>query len=437
MPKVRVRTTEKASWSSNNLENALQLINSGSSIRNAAKTIGIPFSSLQKRVRKGSILGPHLGRYTVFSPDAEAELADLVKKMANIFYGCTANQIRRVAFEYAENCNLKHNFNKASKMAGRDWLHAFMARNNISVRKPEATSINRITAFNKTEVRLFYELLGQLMEKHRFIQKNIYNCDETGISTVQTPGKILATKGQKRVGSITSWERGKNITLLCAMSAAGGYIPPMFIFPRKRLTPLLEKDGPAGAIYKCSENGWINEALFRDWLAHFKQHTKPSADEPIYPLLDNHASHISLPIFEYCKSNHIHMLSFPPHTSHRMQPLDVSFFGPLKTAYKNECDSFLKSHLAEKITPYDVASLVKKAFNNVASISKGESGFRSTGIFPLNPEVFTEEDFLAAEILQSETITIHDCNESLSTTSTTPSASKKVSSPDPSKSKEV
>lgn len=115
-----------------------------------------------------------------------------------------------------------------------------MARNNISIRKPEATSINRITAFNKTEVSLLFELLGQMMEKHRFVAKNIYNCDETGISTVQTPGKILATKGQKRVGSITSWERGKNITMLCAVSSAGGYIPPMFIFPRKRMTPLLE-----------------------------------------------------------------------------------------------------------------------------------------------------------------------------------------------------
>ena len=79
-----------------------------------------------------------------------------------------------------------------------------MARNNISIRKPEATSINRITAFNKTEVNLFFGLLGQLMEKHKFVAKNIYNCDETGISTVQTPGKILAAKGQKRVGSITS-----------------------------------------------------------------------------------------------------------------------------------------------------------------------------------------------------------------------------------------
>lgn len=420
MPKARARTTEKASWSSDTVRKAKQLIEGGATMRNAAKTMGIPFSSLQKRIKKDSTVGPHLGRYTVFSSKEEAELADLVKKMANIFYGCTAIQIRKVAFEYAESLNLKHSFNKASKMAGRDWLASFMARNSISVRKPEATSINRIIAFNKTEVNLFYELLGQLMEKYRFVPKNIYNCDETGISTVQTPGKILAEKGMKRVGSITSWERGKNITMMCAMSAAGGYIPPMFIFPRKRLTPLLEKDGPAGALYKCSDSGWINEGLFLEWLGFFKQHAKPSADEPILLILDNHASHSSLPIYEYCKGNHIHMLSLPPHTSHRMQPLDVSFFGPFKAAYKRECDAFLKSHLAEKITPYEVASLVRRAFNNVASISKGESGFRSTGIFPLNPEIFTEEDFIAAELLQPEPVVIQDCDESLPVTSTTP-----------------
>ncbi|KAJ8940714.1 hypothetical protein NQ318_009117 [Aromia moschata] len=118
-------------------------------------------------------------------------------------------------------------------MAGRDWLHTFMTRNNISIRKPEATSINRITAFNKTEISSFFELLGQLMEKHRFVAKNIYNCDETGISTVQTPGKLLATKGQKKVGSITSWERGKSITLLCAMG--------IFLFPSKSETSATTK----------------------------------------------------------------------------------------------------------------------------------------------------------------------------------------------------
>lgn len=64
--------------------------------------MGIPFCSLQKRVKRRFTLGPHLVRFTVFSPEAEAKLANLVKEMANIFYVCTVNQIRKVAFEYAE-----------------------------------------------------------------------------------------------------------------------------------------------------------------------------------------------------------------------------------------------------------------------------------------------------------------------------------------------
>ncbi|KAK9878581.1 hypothetical protein WA026_022651 [Henosepilachna vigintioctopunctata] len=96
-------------------------------------------------------------------------------------------------------------------------------------------------------------------------------------------------------------------------------------------------------------------------------------------------------------------------------------------AYKSECDLILKNYLAEKITPYDLASSVRKAFYYVASNSEGESGFSSTGIFPLNPEVFTEEDFLTAEILQSETAVIQNCNESLAVSCVIPSTSKEDS----------
>ncbi|CAG4958811.1 unnamed protein product [Colias eurytheme] len=178
-------------------------------------------------------------------------------------------QVRKAAYRYAEELQIQHTFDQSAQMAGRDWLEGFLKRNNISIRKPEATSINRRTALNNEEVQLFYKLLGDLMEQHKFTPKNIYNCDETGISTVQDPGKILAPKGMKRIGSITCWERGKNITLLCAMNAVGGFVPPMFIFPRKRINPQLEKDDLAGAIYKCSDNGWINENLFFEWLKHF------------------------------------------------------------------------------------------------------------------------------------------------------------------------
>ncbi|KAK9872979.1 hypothetical protein WA026_020328 [Henosepilachna vigintioctopunctata] len=72
------------------------------------------------------------------------------------------------------------------------------------------------------------------------------------------------------------------------------------------------------------------------------------------------------------------MPSLPPHTSHRIQALDVTFFGPFEASYKRECNLFSKSGHAEKITHYDVPALSNKAYEAVAFINKGVSEFRST-----------------------------------------------------------
>ena len=129
-------------------------------------------------------------------------------------------------------------------------MYGFLNRNpSVATRKPEVTSVNRATAF------LFFDNLDQVIAKIPYTADHIYNADETGITTVQEPGTILATKGKRRVGSVTSWERGKLVTIMCAMSAAGNFVPPMFIYPHKRMSPLLKKDSPPCAIYECSPKG--------------------------------------------------------------------------------------------------------------------------------------------------------------------------------------
>lgn len=57
------------------------------------------------------------------------------------------------------------------------------------------------------------------------------------------------------------------------------------------MTTTLEKDRPTGAIYECSDNAWINEQLFLEWLRHFTLHAKPSAEEQVLLIRDSHASH--------------------------------------------------------------------------------------------------------------------------------------------------
>lgn len=62
--------------------------------------------------------------------------------------------------------------------------------------------------------------------------------------------------------AVTNGERRKNITVMYGINAASHFIPPMFIFPRERLTKLLGNGEPSAAMYTNSKNGWIIEDIF-------------------------------------------------------------------------------------------------------------------------------------------------------------------------------
>lgn len=394
MPRNYKRKTEKASWTADDLSNAIDEVRNGIGQRQAARNHHIPFATFQQRYKTLGVGAPSMGRKPVFTKEQETEISTNVKALANMYYGITPMQLRKLVFEYAERLHIENSFNMEKRMAGIDWLGGFLKRNpSLSVRKPEATSLNRVRGFNKTEVNLFFTNLERVMSKYQFPPHKIYNMDESGFTTVHETGKIIGIKGQKRLGSITSGERGKTTTVICCMSAAGSYVPPMFIYARQRMVPTLQVNGPPGAIYNCSVNGWTNENLFTIWLKHFNNYATPTKDEPALLILDNHGSHITLDAYNFCRDNNITMLSLPPHSSHRLQPLDVVFFGPLKRAYNRECDLHMKSKPGEPITVYKIAELFNKAYSTIATISKGTSGFSSTGIFPINPNVFSDEDF--------------------------------------------
>lgn len=78
------------------------------------------------------------------------------------------------------------------------------------------------------------------------------------MTTVQRPTKIVATKGIHTVGKITSVERGTTVTVVCAFSAAGSYLPPMFIYPRKRMLASLLAGAPPQSIRCKSDSGWTD-----------------------------------------------------------------------------------------------------------------------------------------------------------------------------------
>ena len=82
----------------------------------------------------------------------------------------------------------------------------------------------------------------------------------------------------------------------------------------------------------------MNAELFPKVLEHFINYMKVTPDIPGVLLLDNHSSHLSIEAVSLAKNNGLHRLTFPPHGSHRMQPLDVCVYGPFKRFYASQCD---------------------------------------------------------------------------------------------------
>lgn len=184
----------------------------------------------------------------------------------------------------------------------------------------------------------FYDNLEIVMDRHTYESQDIYNVDETGVTTVQKPDKVVARRGIRQVGGLTSAERGTLVTATCALNALGNTIPPLFVFPRVRYHDHFVRDGPIGSIGTANPSGWMQDASFLVFLEHFKKFSNSSPTHRVLLVLDNHSSHIHIKTLDFCKENGIPLLLSPPHCSHKLQPLGRSVFGPLNEAINTACD---------------------------------------------------------------------------------------------------
>jgi transposase-like protein len=253
------RTTTRAAYGTGALSAALEALRDGTPVKQVSRTFGIPAKTL-RRHRDGKVktLGvSELGRHkTVFTEEYEKLLCEHIIEMERTLFGLTTFDMRRLTVDLAEKLKVKHCFSQASRMAGRDWLQSFIKRHpEISIRSPQATSLSRAVGFNRAKVNAFFDVYGTELEKGQFSAKNVWNMDESGITNVHIPSKILAMKGTRQVGKICSGERSSTVTVVCAFNAAGSYLPPLIIFPRKRMIDVLMKGSPPGSIGAASPNG--------------------------------------------------------------------------------------------------------------------------------------------------------------------------------------
>ena len=114
------------------------------------------------------------------------------------------------------------------------------------------------------------DLIGPLTETERgnnhchrlLFQTQVFNCDETGVTIVFKPNKVVAELGKRHVYALSAAEKGKTHTVLSCMSATGFTLPPMMIYPRKTCVSDKLKEGAyPNTLFVSSESGWVNAVL--------------------------------------------------------------------------------------------------------------------------------------------------------------------------------
>ena len=186
-------------------------------------------------------------------------------------------------------------------------------------------------------------------------------------------------------------------------NAVGNYVPP--IFKNKRKKEDLTDHAPPGTINEVSDSGWIETELFMRYMKHFVDHVKPTQDNMALLILDGHKTHTkNLELIDYAKENQVVIISLPPHTSHKLQPLDRTFFKPLKVAFDRACTSWMRAHPARRITIDKLGELFNIAYMKAATVENAVNGFKCTGIVPFNASILPDAAYLI-DPRESETST--------------------------------
>ena len=126
---------------------------------------------------------------------------------------------------------------------------------------------------------------------------------------------------------------------------------------------------------------------------HFIKVSKPTKSDRELLILDGHCSHKSIEALGLATEAGIVVLCLPPHSTHRLQPLDRCFFGPLMTYYDREISKGLRNHPGRTISVNQIASIFASAYGQAARHDIAVQAFSCCGIYPFNPEVFDDSDF--------------------------------------------
>jgi hypothetical protein len=374
-----------AKYTEDALQAAIDATKAGASIKSTARNYGIPESTLRGRLAgRRRQIHAH-GSQQKLSPVQEAELANWALVQGALGLPPTHQQIRSFACRVVE-------AGGSTEGLGKNWLEGFFRR-NPSVRTVRARRMDsaRVNGASTEKIQAFFDrytspAIQKIKPEHR------WNMDETGI--MEGLGVNGLVVGSAEARSVIKKDDGRRnwTTIIECVSATGQAVDPLIIFKGKDVQqqwfPKTEEDLKLFESwhFRSSPKGWTSDEIALEWLKTiFVLKTRPARNDTRLLVVDGHGSHVTDDFMYLCFRNNIHLLFFPAHASHVLQPLDLSVFSALKAAYRKEVGSLIYKADDTPLGKRNFLLCYYRARGAALTDRNMRAGWKAAGLWPVDP----------------------------------------------------
>jgi hypothetical protein len=177
--------------------------------------------------------------------------------------------------------------------------------------------------------------------EHPIPASNIWNFDETGHKTKYVRSFLYGLRGATK-NNAESCGLGEHVTVGACANLKGVFLDPILLFTgaesnKSKMETAVREVGFANALIllkrgKASMDDRLF-SIFLDWFGNSLKEKGFSGQHILF--LDNHDSHERSEPISVAMKHGIILITFPSHCTHLVQMLDLSFFKPLKSHWKN------------------------------------------------------------------------------------------------------
>lgn len=389
---------KRAQWTTEQLQQAVDAVrNRGTSLREAARVYKVPRMTISNHLGETNPTR-RLGQKIIFTEDEEKQLVERILKYAEVGLPVTRKMLRSYAYDFAVLKGKEGRFNTEKKMAGKDWVCAFLKRNKtLSIRKTQKLNRARAAKVNRFIIGDHFNKLKAVLEEHDLLNDpdKIYNMDEKGVQlTLHHQQSVIAKRGAKRVKMVAN-EHGENVTVVGCANAVGHAVPPMIIFKGKRKMKYYSVGIPPGSAVEVTAKGSMTSELFIIWLKHFSK-SKPRGK--VLLIIDGAKCHITPSIIDEAERQDVILYLLPSNTTHETQPMDKSCFSSFEKAWDEAVLIYWKKNPTRSVDKCIFGTLLTEVWTKSMSIKNIVSGFRATGICPFNRDILPDEAYGPSEV---------------------------------------